>query len=162
MLAQELPPYTDHGECFLQHIKIESPPDKVWRTLADVSGWPAWNPFVEWTSAQILRERENFTLLSAQTMLEAQVRQVERQRSVHLRCVLANRPQPPVADWAVALDAVGDATLVIAQLSVEPWFLDTLRARLPLGNATPVSLFLAALDKAVTRPPSSLPPSSYP
>ncbi len=104
-----------------------------------------------WTSAQILRDSDRFTLLSASTLLDAEVVHVAHRRAAHVRLFTADRPQPPAADCSVALEQVAFGTVVTAHFSIEPWFLEQLDAHVQMGEHTPVSLFLRALESAVVR-----------
>jgi hypothetical protein len=131
---------------------VSAPTDRVWSVVEGVSGWPSWNPLVEWTNGEALPDRQLFTMLSAATILHAEVRQLDPMRYLHIRCFIAGRPQPPAADFCVSLVPHGArATYVIAQFSLEPWFNERLRSAMRLNEYTPASLYLLAL-KRVTEP----------
>lgn len=150
MVAPRPPRATDHGESFTSQVVIGADVARVWNVLTAVSGWPTWNPLVEWTSAQINAGADKFTLLSAKTLLEAEVLHRKRERAAQLRLTTAQRPQPPAADWSVALVPQGaESTVVVAQLSIEPWFLFALQAHVQMRHHTPVSLFLGALERVL-------------
>jgi hypothetical protein len=146
VLAKLLPSDTDHGEAFFSFIELPNDPAQLWRTLVTVSGWPFWNPLVEWTSAQILHERERFTLLSAGALLEAQVVSVSQMRAAQLRCHRPRDPQPPAADFSLAFEPLGPVTRVSAQASVEPWLLDRFHRR--FRDRSPTELLLIGLARA--------------
>lgn len=135
-------------------MRIASPADRTWRVIAGVCDWPRWNPLVEWTSTEILGTAERFTLLSARTLLEAEVQHVIPYRTAHLRCSSANRPQPPAVDCSVALGAGNeDGTFVIARFNIESWFLQALAKRVDLIRHTPATLYLASLARVVSTTP---------
>ena len=132
-------------------MRIASSAERTWRVIAGVSDWPRWNPLVEWTSTQILGATDRFTLLSARTLLEAEVQHVVPYRTAHLRCASASRPQPPAVDCSVALGAgSADGTFVIARFNIEGWFLEALGARVDLLKHTPATLYLASLARVVS------------
>lgn len=152
-MSSRLPFDTEHGDVFVARVRVAAPPSRVWQMLSAVEEWPTWLPFVAWTSAQIAGQKERFTLLSGDTLLAAEVHDVQSERYAHVRCAIPMRPQPPAADCCVALVAEApDSTAVVAQFRLEPWLLESLQARMTEGDSPPMA-FLRGLQRAVERAP---------
>ena len=140
---------TDPGVSSLCNARMPASQMVVWQVLSAVRDWPVWNPFIEWSSPDDDAVRDTFTVVSAGTILQAELR-IEHEQFLHLRLVRPGSDEPPAAEFWIGLAAHGsEDTYVLARLRLERWYKDALTTRTWLGNATPATALMRALRRAV-------------
>jgi hypothetical protein len=145
---------TEHGDRCVASLELEAGAETVWRVLCAVDDWPSWNPIIEWTSAQIRNcEDHLFTVLSARTLLTAELRLVERERFFHFRCIHPKNPQPPAADFCVrVVPLTPEACILLGEACLEPWYRERLGRTLCSASSNVAMAMLRSLQRAVERP----------
>jgi len=149
---------TEHGDRCVASVAVASSIERVWRVVSAVERWPAWNPVIEWTSAEISGTTSSkFTLLSGRTLLSAELIDVKPPRYLHCRCFHSGQPQPPAADICVGLVAQGpNQTHVLVELNLESWFRERLGHALPRSRSNPALLFARSLRRVVQPPGATI------